>query len=63
VRQSGRAALAEPAAYEEGDSLAQRPVRVPGDRHQLRVKICWKINGRTHAFIMTSAHHDVPLAP
>jgi hypothetical protein len=58
VRQSGRAALAKPAAHEEGDSLAQRPVCVPGDRHRLRMEICRKIHGSTHAFIIASTHHD-----
>jgi hypothetical protein len=31
---------------------------VPGDRHHLRMEICRKVNGSTHANITASMHHD-----
>jgi hypothetical protein len=62
VRQPCRPALAEPAAHEESDGLAECSVSIPGDRHRLRVKIGGKVNSSTHKLIMSSVHLDA-LAP
>jgi hypothetical protein len=58
MRQPCRPALAEPAAHEESDGLAECPVSIPGDRHHLRMKISGKVNCGTHKFIISSMHLD-----
>ncbi len=58
VRQPARAALAESAAHEERNGLAERPMRIPGDRHYLRVKVGWNVNGRAHTVIIAFTHQD-----
>src|SRR5689334_6162022 len=58
VRYPGCLALAEPAAHEECDSLAQCPVSIPGDRYHLRVEISGKVDCSAHNLIIAPMHHD-----
>src|SRR5580692_6304818 len=52
------AARPEPPADQPGNSLTQRLMGIPGDRHRLSVKILREVDRGSHASSITSSHHD-----
>jgi hypothetical protein len=58
VLQPASVTLTKPAANEQDDSLAQRLVRVPCDRHHVRVKAWRQVDGNAHTCIIAQAAPD-----
>jgi hypothetical protein len=49
---------AESPAHEQGDSLAQGLMSVPGDSRCLGMQVVWDIKSSAHNIILTPVHHD-----